>query len=211
MTCSFRTRSDCHHDGIDWEITPLGREPHLDVIRGDHFDHSCCFEDRRTASECQLFTGQFELGQSCPESLGSRLSGTSSLSGRGQSEGDRIESRLDETGSGEQAQVVGTDGQQLAAPLASKTTDRHTLSLMHGSCGDITEKRFASSLQLNQALDLLGFAPELGCYPSPELSGEVVELLRLPCHLFRVLGGRRRSDRKVAASCFGAWGNREAG
>jgi hypothetical protein len=82
---------------------------------------------------------------------------------------------------------------------------------VHGSCGDITENRFASSLQLNEALDLLGFAPELGCYPPPELSGEVVEPLRLPSHLFRVLDGRKRGDRKVAASCFGAWGNREAG
>jgi hypothetical protein len=82
---------------------------------------------------------------------------------------------------------------------------------MHRSCDHITEKRFASSLQLNEALDLLGFVSELGSYPPPELSGEVVEPLRLPSHLFRVLDGRRRGDRKVAANCFGAWGNREAG
>jgi hypothetical protein len=82
---------------------------------------------------------------------------------------------------------------------------------MHRSRGDIMEKRFAPSLQLNQVLDLLGFAPELGCYPSPQLGGEVVELLRLPCHFFRVLGGRSRGDRKVAANCLGAWGDREAG
>jgi len=211
MTCSFRTRPDCHHDAVDWEITPLGWEPHLDVIRSDHFDHSGCFEDRRTASERQVFPGQFELGQSCPESLGCRLPCSTALSCRGQSDRDRIEPRFEEMGSGQQAQIVGSDCQQFAAPLLSKTTDSHALSLVHRSGGNIAEKRFAPSLQLNQALDLLGFASELGFNPPPELGGEVVELLRLPLHLFRVLGGGRRGDRKVAASCLGARGNREAG
>ena len=85
------------------------------------------------------------------------------------------------------------------------------MSLMHRRSGDITENRFASSLQLNEKLDLLGFAAEIGCYPSPEFGGKVVELLRLPSHFFRVLGRPTFSDRKVAAGCFGAWGNREAG
>ena len=85
------------------------------------------------------------------------------------------------------------------------------MSLMHGHRGDITETRVASSLQLDQKLDLFGFAPEFGCYPSPEFGGKVVELLRLPSHFFRVLDRRRRWDRKVAANCCRVWGNREAG
>ena len=211
MTCSFRTRPDCHHDSVDREVTPLGWEPHLDVIRGDHFDNSGCFEHRRTASERQLFPGQFELGQSCPESFGSWLPCSTALPGGGQSDGNRIEPRFEEMGSGQQTQVVGSDCQQFTTPLLSETTNCHALSLVHRSGGHIAEKRFAPSLELNQTLDLLGFVSKLGFNPSPEFGGEVVELLRLPFHLFRVLSGERRGDRKVAASCLGAWGNREAG
>ena len=85
------------------------------------------------------------------------------------------------------------------------------MSLMHRGSGDITESCVASSLQLDQKLDLFGFAPKFGCYPSPEFGGKVVEFLRLPSHFFRDLDRRRRGDRKVAANCFGVWGNREAG
>ena len=118
MTCSFRTRPDCHHDSVEGEIAPPGREAHLDVIGGHHFDHSARFEEGRPAAKRHLFSGQFELGQSCPEGRGSRLPGSSALSGGGQRDGNRIESRFDEVGSGEQAQVIGTDSQQLTAPAA---------------------------------------------------------------------------------------------
>ena len=118
MTCSFRTRPDCHHDSVEGEVVPPGCKPHLDVIRGHHFDHPSGFEERRFASKRQFFPGQFELGQPRPESGGSRLSGPSALSGGGQRDGNRVESRLDEVGTGQQAQVVGADRQQFPAPVA---------------------------------------------------------------------------------------------
>ncbi len=206
----FETRSDHQKDTPEGDVTPLVGTPNLDVIGCYHVDDPGHFKVGLPATEGDFLPGLLELGKPGFEGVGAGYPRASSLSGGSQSDRDRVQPRIEELGRGPQTEVVGAYRQQFSAPFVPETADRHSLPLMHGCVGHISEDCPASSLQLDQALDLLGLAPELGSHPTPEFFGKVVELLRLPSHLFRVLDTASGRARNVAATVLGAWGTREA-
>lgn len=211
MLCSFRKRPDHHTNAVEGQVAPLVWAPHLDVIGRDHIDHPGHFDVGHLAPDRHFLSGHLEFGEPGFERIRSRFSGASSLSRRGQSDRDRVELDIEGVGRGLKTQIVAAHRKQPAAPFASETAQGNSLPLVHRGVGYIAKGRLPPSLQLNEVLDLLGLAPEFGRHPTPEFFGEIVELLGLPSHLFRVLDAAIGRGRKVAATCFDVWGTREAG
>ena len=206
----FGQRPDHQKDAVDGEITPLGRAIHLDVVGGDDLDHSGHLDEGLAAANGHLLARRLELRESGFESFGCRFSRAPALSRWDKADQNRVEFGIKNLGRRFEAQVVGSNCHQLSDPFLSGVAQSDFLAVMHGCGGNVTEGGLPPSLQLHQALDLLGFASEIRSYPAPELLGEAVELFRQPCHCFRVLvtaGGR---DRKVRQLSRG-WGKREAG
>ena len=200
MTCSSRKRPDHHENAVQREIAPLVGAPDLDVIGGDHVDNPRQFDSRYQAAKRQFLSGHLEFGEPGFECVGSGLAGASALSSGRQPQGYRVEPSVDEDRPGLQSQVVRSHREQLSAPFVAGTAQSDLLPLVHGGPGYVSQDGFPSPLQLDQVFDLLGFAPELGLHPTPEFSCEILEFLRLPSHLFRVLGVAGAASRKVAAS-----------
>ena len=200
MACSVRKRPDHHENSLEREIAPLFRATDHQMIGGDHLDVARHLKGRDPGSKGHLFPAQLEFGEPGSKGFRRRLGAVPALSGRGKTDRNGVESGVKEKHRGLEAQVVGADREHFSAPFLFERSQNQPLALMHRGDSDVAEGCFPPALKLDQAFHLVGFAPKLGLHAAPELRSEVIELLRLPCHLFRVLDGKEETSRKVATS-----------
>ena len=198
--CSVRKRSDHHENSVEREITPLVGSIDHHMVGGDHFNFPSHLDGRDPGSKRHLFPGQFEFGEPGSKSCRRRLGTVTAFPGRGQTDRNRVESDVEEERGCPEAQVVGANREHFSGPFRFDRPQDHPLTLVHRARRDVAQRCLPPALKLDQAFLFVGFAPKLGLLPASELCREVVEIFRLPCHLFRVLDGKRKTSRKVATS-----------